>query len=102
MRPPKVLIADSISPRGVDELSRDGALDVSFQTGLTESELVKIIPEFSALVVRSQTKATAPILNAIARSRGIGRAGVLLHPVDVHTATHTRSIPPNAPCPTTV
>ena len=44
----KILIADSISPRGVEELSRDGALEVVVQTGLTEAELVEIIPEFSA------------------------------------------------------
>jgi D-3-phosphoglycerate dehydrogenase len=102
MAPPKVLIADSISPRGVDELSRDGALDVSFQTGLTESELVKIIPEFSALVVRSQTKVTAQILNAGARLRVVGRAGVGVDNVDVETATRRGIIVLNAPGGNTV
>jgi len=102
MRPPKVLIADSISPRGVDELSRDGALEVSFQTGLTESELVKIIPEFSALVVRSQTKVTAQILNAGARLRVVGRAGVGVDNVDVETATRRGIIVLNAPGGNTV
>src|ERR1700730_5726442 len=102
MRPPKVLIADSISPRGVDELSRDGALEVSIQTGLTESELVKIIPEFSALVVRSQTKVTAQILNAGARLRVVGRAGVGVDNVDVETATRRGIIVLNAPGGNTV
>ena len=99
---PKVLIADSISKRGVDELSRDGALEVSFQTGLTESELVKIIPEFSALVVRSQTKVTAQILNAGARLRVVGRAGVGVDNVDVETATRRGIIVLNAPGGNTV
>jgi len=102
MRPPKVLIADSISPRGVDELSRDGALEVSFQTGLTESELVKIIPEFSALVVRSQTRVTAQILNAGARLRVVGRAGVGVDNVDVETATRRGIMVLNAPGGNTV
>src|SRR5207302_542412 len=102
MRPPKVLIADSISPRGVDELSRDGALEVSFQTGLTESELVKIIPEFSALVVRSQTKVTAQILNAGVQLRVVGRAGVGVDNVDVETATRRGIIVLNAPGGNTV
>jgi D-3-phosphoglycerate dehydrogenase len=102
MRPPKVLIADSISPRGVDELSRDGALEVLFQTGLAESELVKIIPEFSALVVRSQTKVTAQILNAGARLRVVGRAGVGVDNVDVETATRRGIIVLNAPGGNTV
>ena len=99
---PKVLIADSISKRGVDELSRDGALEVSFQTGLTESELVKIIPEFSALVVRSQTRVTAQILNAGARLRVVGRAGVGVDNVDVETATRRGIIVLNAPGGNTV
>src|SRR5436853_1064504 len=102
MRLPKVLIADSISPRGVDELSRDGALEVSFQTGFTESELVKIIPEFSALVVRSQTKVTSNILNAGARLRVVGRAGVGVDNVDVETATRRGIVVLNAPGGNTV
>jgi D-3-phosphoglycerate dehydrogenase len=99
---PKVLIADSISKRGVDELSRDGALEVSFQTGLTESELVNIIPEFSALVVRSQTRVTAQILNSGARLRAVGRAGVGVDNVDVETATRRGIIVLNAPGGNTV
>src|SRR6202049_88363 len=102
MRLPKVVVADSISQRGVDELSRDGALEVSFQTGLSESELVKIIPEFSALVVRSQTKVTAQILNAGARLRVVGRAGVGVDNVDVETATRRGIIVLNAPGGNTV
>ena len=53
MIPPKVLIADSISQRGVDELSRDHAIDVTIKTGLSEKELVDLVPQFNALVVRS-------------------------------------------------
>ena len=33
MTPPKALIADSISQRGVEELSRDNAIDVTIKTG---------------------------------------------------------------------
>src|SRR4029077_9017988 len=102
MTPPKVLIAHSISPGGGEELSRDGVLEVAFQTGLSESELVKIIPEFSALVVRSQTKVTAQILNAGVRLRLVGRAGVGVDNVDVETATRRGVIVLNAPSGNTV
>ncbi|MEP6699080.1 MAG: phosphoglycerate dehydrogenase [Verrucomicrobiota bacterium] len=97
MSAPKVLIADSISPRGIDELSRDGALEVSTQTGLGEAALIEIIPGFSAVVVRSQTKITAPIINAGARLRAIGRAGVGIDNVDVEAATRRGVIVMNAP-----
>jgi D-3-phosphoglycerate dehydrogenase / 2-oxoglutarate reductase len=102
MSPPKVLIADSISQRGIDELSRDTALEVSTQTGLSEAELIKIIPDFSAIVVRSQTKVTAAILHAGARLRVIGRAGVGVDNVDVETATRRGVIVMNAPGGNTV
>src|ERR1700716_3186086 len=102
MNPPKVLVADSISQRGLDELLRDGALDVVVQTGLSESQLVDIVPQFGALVVRSQTKVTANVLNAGTKLRGVGRAGVGVDNVDVETATRRGVIVMNAPGGNTV
>src|SRR6266705_1965641 len=97
MTPPKVLVADSISKSGIDELSRDGALDVAIKTGLNETELVDQIPEFSSLIVRSQTKVTAAILNAGAKLRVVGRAGVGVDNVDVETATRRGIVVLNTP-----
>ena len=102
MTPPKILIADRVSQRGIDELERDGALEVSLRTGLTEIELIKIIPDFSAIVVRSETKVTAPILQAGARLRIVGRAGVGVDNVDVETATRRGIIVMNTPGGNTV
>jgi D-3-phosphoglycerate dehydrogenase len=102
MNPPKVLVADSISQSGVDELSRDGALDVSVQTNLSAAKLLEIIPEFSALIVRSQTKVTADVLNAGSKLRAVGRAGVGVDNVDVETATRRGIIVLNAPGGNTV
>src|SRR4051794_16410898 len=94
---PKILVADSISERGIAELARDGALEVSVQTGLSEAALIELIPEFNGVVVRSQTKITAPIVNAGARLRVIGRAGVGVDNVDVEAATRRGVIVMNAP-----
>ena len=102
MTPPKVLIADAISQRGVDELSRDRAIEAIVKTGLSEKELVDLVPEFSALVVRSQTKVTADILNAGTKLRVVGRAGVGVDNVDVETATRRGIIVLNAPGGNTV
>jgi D-3-phosphoglycerate dehydrogenase / 2-oxoglutarate reductase len=102
MQPPKVLIADSISPRGIDDLSRDNALEVSVQTNLSVPQLLEIIPEFSAIVVRSQTKVTADILKAGTSLRVVGRAGVGMDNVDVETATRRGVVVLNAPGGNTV
>src|SRR6266566_4536646 len=102
MTAPKILIADSISQRGIDELSREGGLDVTIKPDLSETELIEIIPEFSAIVVRSQTKVTADILKAGASLRVVGRAGVGVDNVDVETATRRGIVVLNAPGGNTV
>ena len=102
MTAPKVLIADSISHRGVEELSRDQAIDVVVKTGLSEAELLKIIPEFSAVIVRSETRITAGVLEAGKSLRAVGRAGVGVDNVDVETATHRGIVVLNAPGGNTV
>jgi D-3-phosphoglycerate dehydrogenase len=94
---PKVLVADPVSQRGVDELANGGALEVVVNTGLPEAELIKIIPEFSALVVRSQTKVTAAVLEAATKLRVVGRAGVGVDNVDVEAATRRGVIVMNTP-----
>src|SRR5881392_1352166 len=102
MTSPKVLVADAISQRGVDELTRDGGLDVLVQTKLSPAKLIEIIPEFAALIVRSETKVTSEILNAAKQLRVVGRAGVGVDNVDVETATRRGVLVLNAPGGNTV
>jgi D-3-phosphoglycerate dehydrogenase len=97
MQIPKVLVADPVSQSGVDELALGGALEVTVQTGLPEAELIKIIPEFSALVVRSQTKVTAAVLEAAKNLKVVGRAGVGVDNVDIEAATKAGVIVMNTP-----
>jgi D-3-phosphoglycerate dehydrogenase len=94
---PKVLVADPVSQSGVDELSSGGALEVVVKTGLPEAEIIKILPEFSALVVRSQTKVTAAVLEAATNLKVVGRAGVGVDNVDVDAATRRGVIVMNTP-----
>ncbi len=97
MSKPKVLVADPISERGIAELSTGGFLDVTVKTGLKPDELLAVIPEFAGLVVRSQTKATAVVIEAAKNLRVIGRAGVGVDNVDVDAATKRGVIVMNTP-----
>jgi D-3-phosphoglycerate dehydrogenase len=99
---PKVLIADPISPRGIEELSRDSALEVVVKTGLNEADLVKLISDFSAIIVRSETKVTKGVLEAGKTLRAVGRAGVGVDNVDVDSATRRGIVVLNAPGGNTV
>jgi D-3-phosphoglycerate dehydrogenase len=99
---PKVFIADPISEKGIEELRRDNLLDVQVQTGLSESEVIAAVADAAALIVRSQTKVTAPIINAAKKLRVIGRAGVGVDNVDVETATRRGVVVLNAPGANTI
>jgi D-3-phosphoglycerate dehydrogenase len=97
MEIPKVLVADPISQRGLDEIAIGGELEVVVNTGLSEAEMIKIIPAFSALVIRSQTKVTAAVLEAAKKLKVVGRAGVGVDNVDIEAATKRGVIVMNTP-----
>jgi D-3-phosphoglycerate dehydrogenase len=98
----RILVADSISKRGVEEMSRDPSLDVVVKTGQTEAALKEMIPEFNAVIVRSETKITADVIEAGKSLRVIGRAGVGVDNIDVETATRRGVVVLNAPGGNTV
>ena len=93
----KVLVADPVSQSGVDALNQSGRLTAVVNTGLKEDELIALIPEFSALVVRSQTKVTARVLEAATKLKVVGRAGVGVDNVDVEAATRRGIVVMNTP-----
>ena len=64
---------------------------------MTEEELIKIIPNYDALMVRSQTKVTADIINAGKNLKIIGRAGVGVDNIDLEAATQKGIIVVNSP-----
>ncbi len=82
----RVLVSDSIHPKGLGVLKKAG-LKVDLQPGLSEARLVKVIPAYEALIVRSQTKVTKRVIQAGTRLKVIGRAGVGLDNIDVGAAT---------------
>ena len=102
MTKPKVLVADPISERGIAELSAGGLLDVTVRTGLKEEQLLEIIGEFAGLVVRSQTKVNARVIEAATALRAVGRAGVGVDNVDVDAATKRGVIVMNTPAGNTI
>ncbi|MDA8092099.1 MAG: phosphoglycerate dehydrogenase [Nitrospiraceae bacterium] len=92
----KVLISDSISPKGV-EILKSAGLEVDVQTGLPPEELKKIIGAYHGLVIRSATKVTADIISAAENLKVIGRAGSGLDNVDKAAATQKGIVVMNTP-----
>ena len=93
----KILVADSISPKGIELLETGGQLPVEVKTGLKEDDLLAIAAEYTEIVVRSQTKITAKIIDAAKQLKVVGRAGVGVDNVDVDAATRRGVIVMNTP-----
>jgi D-3-phosphoglycerate dehydrogenase len=91
----KVLVSDPIDQVGIDILSQVAQVDV--KTGLPQEELVKIIPDYDALMLRSGTRVTKEIIEAGTQLKIIGRAGVGVDNIDVPSATRQGIVVVNSP-----
>ncbi|MFA5308063.1 MAG: phosphoglycerate dehydrogenase [Dehalococcoidales bacterium] len=96
----KVLVTDPISEEGIDILRQQAQVDI--KTNLKPDEIIAIIGDYDALMVRSQTKVTAAIIEAGKNLQVIARAGVGIDNVDVEAATRCGVVVVNAPTGNTV
>ncbi len=91
----KVLVSDPIAEQGIEILKNE--VDVDIKTGLPPAELIKIIGDYEALIVRSETQVTKDVISAGKKLKIIGRAGVGVDNIDVNSATERGIIVVNAP-----
>ncbi|WAL60685.1 phosphoglycerate dehydrogenase [Thermocoleostomius sinensis] len=92
---PKVLVSDPIDQVGIDILSQVAQVDV--KTNLPPEELLQIISDYDALMIRSGTRVTKEVIEAGNQLKIIGRAGVGVDNVDVPTATRRGVLVVNSP-----
>ncbi|MGN6386788.1 MAG: phosphoglycerate dehydrogenase [Verrucomicrobiota bacterium] len=94
----KVLVCDPISPKGIARLQQCPELNVQvLEKRLPESELIAIIGDVEAMVVRSETKVTRKVIESAPKLRVVGRAGVGVDNVDVEAATERGIVVMNTP-----
>ena len=91
----KVLVSDPIDQAGIDILSQVAQVDI--KTGLPQEELIRIMPDYDALMIRSGTQVTKEIIEAGKQLKIIGRAGVGVDNVDVPAATRQGIVVVNSP-----
>ncbi|CAI6331632.1 unnamed protein product [Periconia digitata] len=92
---PRILIPEKVSPDGL-ALLKD-RFHVDEKKGLSAEELKTIIGDYEALIVRSETKVTADLLQAAKKLKVVARAGVGVDNVDVKVATSLGIIVVNSP-----
>lgn len=93
----KILIADPIAPIGIDFLKEQTGFKITEAYGSTFEELITLIREMDALIVRSETKVTAELLEAAPNLKAIGRAGVGVDNIDIEAATEKGVVVLNSP-----
>jgi D-3-phosphoglycerate dehydrogenase len=93
----RVLVREAIADAGVELLRSRFDVDVD-----TESPLADVLGSYDAIIIRSQTKLDAPLLERATNLRVIGRAGVGVDNVDVEEATRRGILVLNAPESTVV
>jgi D-3-phosphoglycerate dehydrogenase len=93
----KVLVTDTLSKEGLKILEECKSISVDTPYGISQDELIKIIPNYDALIVRSQTKVTKEVIENAVRLSIIGRAGTGYDNIDVQAATKKGIIVMNVP-----
>jgi len=93
----KVLITDGLAKEGLSILESAGGLEIDVKKGISKEELLEIIGDYEAVIIRSATKLTADIIDAATNLKAIGRAGIGVDNVDVEAATKNGVVVMNTP-----
>ena len=93
----KILVCDDLAEEGLKLFEKEPNFKVLVKTQLTLPELKKEIADADACVVRSGTQLTKEVIDAAAKLKAIGRAGVGLDNVDVEAASKKGVVVINTP-----
>jgi D-3-phosphoglycerate dehydrogenase len=92
----KIVVADDLPPTALELLSAEG-WEIDARTGRAPEQLAEDLQDAVALVVRSATRVTAPLIEAAPNLRVIARAGTGVDNVDVAAASARGIVVMNAP-----
>jgi D-3-phosphoglycerate dehydrogenase / 2-oxoglutarate reductase len=92
----KIVVADDLPPSALDVLRAEG-WNVDARTGRAPEQLATDVVDAEAIVVRSATKVTAPLIQGAPKLRVIARAGTGVDNVDVPAASARGIVVMNAP-----
>src|SRR3984885_11972131 len=98
-----IMICDPISPKGIALFQQCTQFKVTvLKQRLPESDLLPLVKDVEAMVVRSETKITRAVIEAAPKLRVVGRAGVGVDNVDVDAATQRGIVVMNTPSGNTI
>jgi D-3-phosphoglycerate dehydrogenase / 2-oxoglutarate reductase len=97
----KIIITDAVDKKSVNILENAG-FQVTYQPGMPKEEIQKVIKDYNALIVRSDTQVTADLIELMDNMEVIGRAGAGVDNINREAATRTGIIVMNTPGGNTV
>ncbi len=95
-----MLVADPLAEEGLEVLRKQVEVDV--RTKMKPHELVSVIGDYEAIIVRSETRVTREAIEAGKKLQVIARAGVGIDNVDLEAATERGIVVVNAPTANTM
>jgi D-3-phosphoglycerate dehydrogenase len=98
----KIVVADRISQKGIELFKAQDGFEVIEAYGSSKEQLLQIVPDVKAIVVRSETKVDRDILAAAKELIAVGRAGVGVDNIDIDGATKSGVVVMNTPGGNTV
>jgi len=93
----KVLVADRISPIGVDLFKAQAGFEVIEAYGSSPEQILDLVKDVDAIAVRSDTRITKEVIAAAPKLKVVGRAGVGVDNIDIEAATDRGVIVMNTP-----
>ncbi len=96
----KVLLTDGLEEIGKEILQASAQVDD--KSGISADDLVKVIGDYDALIVRGRTKVTAAVFAAASKLKVVGRAGVGVDNIDLEAAKKCKVTVVNSPIATTL
>jgi D-3-phosphoglycerate dehydrogenase len=98
----KILVADKISPKGVEYLRKQPGFEIIEAYGSSPEKVLGLVTDVHAIAVRSETKITREVFAAAPLLKVVGRAGVGVDNVDVEAATEHGVVVMNTPSGNTI
>jgi D-3-phosphoglycerate dehydrogenase len=92
----RILVLEGITERGAEILRAEG-WTVDMEKALPPAELVKLVPAYDGILIRSGSQMNAEVIDAAKRLKVIGRAGVGVDNVDLSAATRRGVLVMNSP-----
>ncbi|HUT07995.1 MAG TPA: hydroxyacid dehydrogenase [Candidatus Latescibacteria bacterium] len=98
----KILIADGLDKEALELLRAVPGFEVTVNKGMSEADLIQTVPGFSAVVVRSASRITRPVIESGKDLKVLVRAGIGLDNIDRDAAKERGIAVANTPAATSI